>query len=1168
MPRVYIAELGRYASFPEGISREEMKSAIEDLLAREKPQTQSNGDGVRVGESIKHGLKSGAGDLVDTVADYASFSRNVSMPGIINQATQFVSKGKAPDIFSAQKSAEDVLREKAQKISDSSTFEPAGIAEKTLAGLGAVPAGIASIAPALGMTALAAPAGPLAPAIGFGVHGAIRGGDGEITPRAAIPAAIGAAEGAAFGYLPKGINKVVPASKPVLRSLAQNLGISGIAAGSTAAHGGDAEDVAASAATMFAVGGLINSPRGLSKAKNKIKNKLEDVALQEAKDNIQFSAPRPKVIDKQEFATRVVEGFFDPDIRIRRAVIEKKRALNDELSPLEDPEQLRAGFYPSTASSQTRAAAKHGLIDPIDPQAAPKTKSLKKMSEDAIPAKKSEVGKYNFRSGLFDFEEDFQSYLYSRRTKEVLQDKPDYQGFVDDPDAVINAVKRKYSPETIKKWDNVQGDFAKIGNYVVDFLKRSGVFNEDQAQTIKSKGDVWVNMGRVFDESDPRSKGSSAKKAVWALKAGGKEKMGDLWANMGSFIERGYKQANFQYYMKSLVDLLGDSDPNMQKVGTVKFTRGMPQTRKTAQYRNTIDKIDKNTKIEETTTVPGEVKRDVTAVTPRPMFDDANRVVTFRRDGKPESWQFSKEWYDAIRGGSTRPESHWLIDMTLGKAKRMATLGRTGLNPGFSLITNVFRDLMTGALQSADAGALGQNHFERIIKTTIGRRLEKPVEGKDVGPIGESRKLYELSGARIAGPVEADIKMGLAFRDQVLSNPEGFHIPRNAIKHPVEAAREFLAWSEDVNRFPEYYLMGEKYGHGTAEAHVAGRYAAQEGTLNFARMGKYARWANEYIPFFNASLQGARKFAVTMKNNPKAATIRALSTITFPAMTLWAINKDERWYQEIPAWEKALFMHFKVGDTVWRVPMPFEWFTAFGALPVAAADAIYQERPEVFKEGLNQAFETISPEIIPQFLRPPIETAINKDLFKNRTIESEAMKRMLPSERYRESTPYIYRAAGKLTNTSPVKIQHLAESYSGGLIRDPAEGVDILLGKTPKEGGGIPLLNRLISNQNRQGQSVSDFYNEHEEMQKVWNTAKRRARDGEFLKAREILLKNADLLGMSSGEIELLVRRSNWPVPDKMSRYNKARLKMSEIRKRKGEAEEITTIARGVLNRD
>jgi hypothetical protein len=1163
--RIWSVDLNQYVEFPDGTSSAEMERLIREHLSKSRED-----DGVDIRGAIGHGFKAGAAELIETAPDYMAASRNVSPLGVLDRVAGSVAERfgvQKPDIFSGQKAAEDVLRGKAQALREKAAeqFEPDGLKEKVLSGLAAAPASVVSIAPALAMTALAAPAGPLAPAIGFGVHGAIRGGKGEITTDAAVPAALGVAEGAAFGYLPKvtgrlGLDRVASkaigglgldkaTADAVGKRLVHNLGISGIAGGATAAHGGDAEDVAASAATMFAVGGLAEGGKLTKAAKNKIKTGIEDIALQEAKNKVQFKAPgaADKFPGMREVATRVAEGWFNPDIRIERAVNSAKAKLPGELEITADPILLRAGYYPSTASSQARAAAKYGLQDPIDPSVAPRTKSLHQMSKDVIPEDRKEIGKYEFRSGLYEFEKDMQTFLYANRTKEILKKNPEYDGITDKPDAVISAIRSKYSPETIKKWEQAQGDFNNIGNFVVDFLKRAEVFDDATAKKIKD-GDSWVNMGRFFDEVDGVQPGSG-NQAVQALRGGGKQKLNDIWVNTTSFIERAYKQANFQYYFKSLVDLIGDGDPNMKRVKPIKFARGMPK-KKTLKDGS-------------------EVKSGTSVAQSRPMFDDKTRTVTFRRDGKPESWQLSKEWYDAVKSGGSRPESWWIVDATLGKAKRMATLGRTGLNPGFSLITNTLRDFFTGALQSPEAGAFGQEHIGRVLKTTLGRRLERPIKPGETGPISKSRERYELSGARIAGPVEADIRNGLALRDQILASPESFKIPRAAIKHPIEAARNLLAWSEDVNRFPEYYLAEQKLGAGTAEANVLGRYMAQEVTLNFARMGKYARWANEYIPFFNASLQGARKFTNTIRENPKAATLRAMSTITAPAMALWALNKDEEFYQEIPAWEKALFMHFKVGDgPVWRVPMPFEWFTFFGALPVAVVDAIYREDPQVFKDGVANAFETLSPEIIPQGPKPIIETMMNRDLFRDRPIESKSMQRLIPEERYRESTPYVYRGIGSAIGASPVKIQHIAESYTGGLAREPALAIDTLLGKDADDGKSLPLVNRLISSQDRQGQSVADFYRERETMDQAWSTARSKHESGDVLGARRILEQNADALGLSRGEIALLMRKRKWKIPDKMSRFNKIASKMSEVRKRKGENKEITTLARLALGRN
>jgi hypothetical protein len=284
-------------------------------------------------------------------------------------------------------------------------------------------------------------------------------------------------------------------------------------------------------------------------------------------------------------------------------------------------------------------------------------------------------------------------------------------------------------------------------------------------------------------------------------------------------------------------------------------------------------------------------------------------------------------------------------------------------------------------------------------------------------------------------------------------------------------------------------------------------------------------------------------------------------------MALWWLNKDEPWYQELPTWEKTIFAHMKIGDKIIRLPMPFEWGILFGSMPVAIADSIYQKDPKRLKDGFDQALKTVLPDFIPQAGKPLIEALANKDLFRDRPIESRSMQQMLPTERYRESTPGIYRAAGRTLGVSPAKVQHVAESYTGGLIREPANMLDVFSGKIPSESANIPVLGRIFSNQDRQGQSVDDFYTQYQTMQQAWTTARKRQQAGDIKGARRVLEDNADVLGLSPGQIELLVRTRKWKVPEKVSRFNKVADAMSAVRKRKGEASEITNLARMALGR-
>jgi len=250
--RIWVEDLGKYAVFPDNMSRADIEVELRKLIESKTDE------GVNVGGALKHGLKSGFADMVDSLADYSEVSQKIGSLGFMDKIAEKV-RGEGTQ------SEADIFREKLRKYAAdfqaaaNEKFTPEGYAEKTLSGMGALPGSLASMAPALAVTALTAPiAGPYAPAIGFGMQGAVRGVD-EGLKGMATGGAVGAAEGLAFGGLGKALGPLAKV-KPVTAKGLHALGGAGIAGGSTAGRSlaageeVDVRDVAANATVMGALG--------------------------------------------------------------------------------------------------------------------------------------------------------------------------------------------------------------------------------------------------------------------------------------------------------------------------------------------------------------------------------------------------------------------------------------------------------------------------------------------------------------------------------------------------------------------------------------------------------------------------------------------------------------------------------------------------------------------------------------------------------------------------------------------------------------------------------------------------------------------------------------------------------------------------------------------------
>lgn len=1119
MPKIYVARINKYVTFPDGMPPDEITRNIEELIASsgnaEEPETDLLGAAKYGVQTIIPKIKSGYGNQAQAIFDILPFDES-SEPKFIDRMREDA------DVRMAELQAK---------------FTPDTLSEKVVAGLAGATGDIATMAPYLLAAAPLAPAAlpalgaygaaALAGGIGLGSHALVEGyGETGDVKEALKRGGIGAAEGAAFGVLgPAGRAAASGIKKEALRPITERLihasGAGTVGGTSAALQGEDPEDVAAAAATMFGLSGLGYKGQkkkrpGVAELEARAREAL-DSGDRAGYDEIQrrihvqsIGRPEESLLKKIPGVKQAANWFEDKWLHSGRALWElaaKDEAMYGAPPAALDPRLTSAPARPAATASAARNGFFFGLFDPMKHGDAPVVGPLVEAYKRAGVTNKTIEG-------------DFNAYATAHREAARAVSHPgqkiDTAGSKD-PSAVIRATKRYYPKEQIKKFDRLREDWNEYGNALVDIYRNGGEISAELATQMKTEKD-WISLERIVDE---RVKASP----FMRLKGGSGQRVRNPIESLVVKTEQVLRAVNHNEHMRAVVDLI-------------------ERTGEPGRYME---------KLEPRTDTSG--KRVA-----RQSFDDQGKTISFRTLGEQESYRLSPELYEAVKPPG-RPMLPKAIDFFLAGPKRLATLGYTGLNIGFQTITNPIRDLFSSGMQSKDPGVVfGAKHVKRTFESLIGRAMND-------AEFTDAYARYKVSGATASGPLEADIRSTKAFADMFVSRASGpTGAPKQFIKHPIETLRTLFSWSEDVNRFPEWKLAENLYGKGSSEARLRGTSMAAGVSLDFMRMGAYSRWANEFIPFFNASLQGASKFSRTIRERPAAAMAQGVTNITGPMMALWAINKDEEWYQEIPTWEKTIFAHFKIGNEIIRMPLPFEWGIMFGSLPVAAADAAYRKDPKRLKDGVDQAIKTMMPDVWPQFIKPIAEATANKNFFKDSTIESKSMERMLPAERYRESTPALYKGLGGVTGTSPVKMQHLAEAYTGGLSKQITDPIDFLSGYD-QSSQKIPIVGRIMASQDRQGQSVEDFYSKHTQMQQVWTTAKKKHEAGDILAARRILEDNSELLGIGPGNIALLTRRRNWTIPDAMKRYNKIAKKMSDVRKRKGESKEITALARLAIGR-
>lgn len=249
----------------------------------------------------------------------------------------------------------------------------------------------------------------------------------------------------------------------------------------------------------------------------------------------------------------------------------------------------------------------------------------------------------------------------------------------------------------------------------------------------------------------------------------------------------------------------------------------------------------------------------------------------------------------------------------------------------------------------------------------------------------------------------------------------------NVMEDTFTAYMEMADASEQVNRVALYEQMIAK-GYSKAEAAFAAR-----DLMDFTLNGKapVIRFLVQSVPFLNARLQGLYKLgraAVSGEKydrigiNKRFANIAGSAVMLSLALML-AYQDDDDW-KEREDWDRDAYWWFKIGDTAFRFPKPFE-MGAIGTLAERTWEAMFDEdmTGRRYRERLAHMLAgTFSFNPTPQFIKPLIDVYANRDSFSGRAIESDAMQARQKEDRASESTTMVARALGQLGLPNPLAL--------------------------------------------------------------------------------------------------------------------------------------------------
>lgn len=426
--------------------------------------------------------------------------------------------------------------------------------------------------------------------------------------------------------------------------------------------------------------------------------------------------------------------------------------------------------------------------------------------------------------------------------------------------------------------------------------------------------------------------------------------------------------------------------------------------------------------------------------------------------------------------------------------KRALTLGIT-ISPAFKA-ANLLRD----SIQAISLSGVSPNAFRNVWQGWQATAQNSPEEAGLLAGGGIFR-----FGTLLEGDRDAATRRIAGFRpDTVLDSKAKIRNLFQTLQAGVAAWNRFGDRLENVNRAALYRQVRAKGG-----SHLQAALAARD-LMDFSQSGAWpaVRFLISVVPFLNARIQGldvlyrkgfqplARAMTGRASAGENRQALRFASTVfavQLASVALYLLFKDDDDFKQREQWDRDAYWWFKLGDTAYRIPKPFE----VGALGTIAERLIEQLTDphvggKVFAERLqHMLLQTFAFNPIPQIAMPAIEVFANVDTFTERPIETLGMERLSPELRQRPQTSAaaisLSQAGLGKVGLSPVQIDHLVNGYLGWLGAQALLAGDYLLRpvmnlpERPLTRRDVPLLGDLMQRfvpDGRGSRYLTEFYDQ------------------------------------------------------------------------------------------
>lgn len=664
----------------------------------------------------------------------------------------------------------------------------------------------------------------------------------------------------------------------------------------------------------------------------------------------------------------------------------------------------------------------------------------------------------------------FNEYLVCRHGQTWLEDGK--RVFADDRKNSTAFMQRRVA-ELEAQYDN----FKEAADRLVDFVQRftqtwgvnTGLISQDTLDTWNEKYPNYVPMYRMTEKGTPGAKRGFANQNSPYKRAKGSGL--DIMAPVDGIIDQIVRvtntalRNNVMLEMRRAYQKSPDANANfISPVPAPLRPKTFDMTGTKAQLAGDISDAILSGNIKMSADSAKELGSIIDSINDVMLQFERGRakdnVVTILVNGKKEYWQVNdKKLLESI--GNMNPAKIGGLLEAYANTTRFLTANITGNNPIWSVFSNAPRDLGTFLVYSKS----NKDKLSQISNIGIGWINSANTtlrDGKNVDPLYSE---YLAMGGGWTSAYSADSDLAKKARKQLTSNKAARTMDT---MNPLNWVSFMTDTIEQGPRFATYKLMRES-GLSPQEAF----FEAMDVTVNFRKAGTMSRQVNKVVPFFNAGLQGADKFArffsaedVVGPNRGKVAAGRfgawAAASVILATLT-YALNgrdKEKRKdYSQLSNYTKNNFwcIPLEYGQ-YFAIPKPRE-LAALASFAESAMDFTVGKNAHAFDEYYDYATDVFLPGIVSDLAQLPVhavrdgldpavtefsdraigslgiigafhDLSANRD-FLGRSIVSSSLEDYEPKDQFTRSTSKAAYWIGRGLNYSPQKIDYLGNQVLG-----------------------------------------------------------------------------------------------------------------------------------------